>query len=91
MVVGAIWAGMSRERRTNDIPPIQRIAVRREDAAALLSISTSHLDKMVADGVLPEPTQLGSVPLWDVAKLLAAWKRLVGDGGGDDIWSRAAL
>jgi hypothetical protein len=86
---------MSRRRRNspNHIPPIERFCVRREDAAALFSISPSLFDELIAEGVFPPPKYLHSVPVWDVRKLLIAWHKYLGDDDdkGGDPWARAAL
>ena len=83
---------MSRERRTNPIPPGERIAVRRDDSADLFSISTSLFDELVAEGVFRPPKYVHSIPLWDVRQLKVAWKKFMGeDDDGSDPWSCAAL
>jgi predicted DNA-binding transcriptional regulator AlpA len=46
--------------------------MRRERAAAYLDISPAQLDRFVADGVLPKPTRVKNMLMWDRTDLDAA-------------------
>ena len=82
---------MNRMRRTNLISPKERLAVPREDAANLFSISPSFFDELVAEDIFPPPTYLHGEPRWDVRQLCARWDKLIGEPARNDAWSRAAL
>lgn len=45
------------------------IAVRRSEAAALIGISASYFDRLVAGGLLPQGRTLGDVVVWSVDDL----------------------
>jgi hypothetical protein len=51
---------------------VEPILVNAETAAALLGISRSQFDKLVADGTLPAPTRRLGPPRWCIQGLRAA-------------------
>lgn len=74
----------------------------RVDAATYVGVSPGHFDKLVDDGVMPQPRMAGDEKLvWDIRELDEAFDRLPHRGetsgaalpavknGSDDIWSRA--
>ena len=68
-------------------------AVCREDAAGYLSISPTHFNKLVRDGLLPQPMALGGRRVWDVRALdrvldraLDAWP----ESGDTNPWDTVA-
>jgi predicted DNA-binding transcriptional regulator AlpA len=69
-------------------PPVERLAVRAEDAASLLSVSTATFRRLVDQGEIPPPVRFGKIPLWVVADLRAAVdrKRGAADGPGVNPW-----
>jgi predicted DNA-binding transcriptional regulator AlpA len=58
---------------------INRLALRRNDAAAALSISPSLFDNWVRDGLMPRGKRIGGVMLWDMDMIRSAWQALVED------------
>ena len=62
---------------------IQRLALRRDEAAASLAISPSLFDTWVKDGKMPNPNRVGGVVLWDAEAIRDAWRRLC-DGDRND-------
>ncbi|SIP89701.1 hypothetical protein SAMN05880590_10166 [Rhizobium sp. RU35A] len=52
---------------------LQRIALRREEAAATLGISPSTFDGWVRTGMMPQAVKVGGVALWDAEKVRSAW------------------
>lgn len=62
-------------------PP--RIALRRDEAAAALSISPTTFDEWVKERKLPAPHRIGRVVLWDMAELVDAWQLLIDASDGD--------
>lgn len=56
--------------------PIERIAYRRDEAAAALGVSPSKFDELVKDGRMPQPKRVDGCVLWGVHALMAAWDAL---------------
>ncbi|WP_338661138.1 hypothetical protein VQH23_12910 [Pararoseomonas sp. SCSIO 73927] len=54
-------------------PGVLPFAVSRTQAAALLGISPTFFDSLVADGRMPQPRQLGGRVLWYPEELRAAF------------------
>ena len=52
---------------------LPRFALRRDEAAAAISISPSLLDQWIALGLMPAGRKIRGVVLWDTAELFAAW------------------
>jgi predicted DNA-binding transcriptional regulator AlpA len=46
-----------------------RRGLRREEAAAYVSLSPSMFDKMIKDGRLPKPKKFGGASVWDMRQL----------------------
>jgi hypothetical protein len=55
---------------------LPRFAVRREEAAASLSVSTTKWDEWVADGRMPKGYKIDGVVLWDCQEVREAWDQL---------------
>ncbi|MFC7051453.1 helix-turn-helix transcriptional regulator [Hansschlegelia quercus] len=65
---------MSRSLREQSLP---RFALRREEAAASLSVSAGTFDGWVEDGRMPKPYKPnGGVALWDVDEIRACWQAM---------------
>lgn len=58
--------------------PIERLAYRRDEAAAALGVSVSTFDDWVVDGLVPKPLKIGGVRLWDKKALETAWDKIAG-------------
>ena len=64
--------------------------LRREQAAAYISVSPATFDKMVHDGRMPAPKRVGARVIWDRLQIDEAFSSLVGDDNDDeDPWSQA--
>lgn len=61
-------------------PGVVPIAVPRDAAAALLSISPNHFTSLVDSGLMPQPRTLGRRVLWDADEVKAAWRALPKQG-----------
>lgn len=57
--------------------PIERIAYRRDEAAATLGIGTTKLDDWVKRKILPPPVRIDDVVLYDAEGLRSAWADIV--------------
>jgi excisionase family DNA binding protein len=55
-------------------------AMRADRAAAYLSVSRSTFLQWVNDGVMPQPTRIGDVVLWDRLALDIAFEQLTETG-----------
>lgn len=55
---------------------INRLAYRRDEAAASLAISPSTFDSWILRGLMPKGRRIGGVTLWDAENLRAAWVAL---------------
>ena len=66
--------------------------VAREVAAALVGVSATKFDEMVADGRMPEPRKVDGRILWDTEELRAAVRLLPRRSGkgkdGSNSWDR---
>lgn len=66
--------------------------LRREGAAALLSISPSEFDEWVKRGWMPKPTKVRRMSMWDRMSVEAAFERLMGNSETTlDHWDNVAL
>jgi hypothetical protein len=84
----------AKRRRQNAVTPLDRIFVRREDAADLCSVSPSLFDQLVNEGTLPAAHHhFHSLPMWHVATLLVAAGKLINEtrDQGDDAWPEPEL
>lgn len=61
---------MSRTLREQSLP---RFALRREEAAASLSVSPSTFDKWVGDGRMPKGRKVDGITLWDTDEIREHW------------------
>ncbi|MFT4115608.1 helix-turn-helix transcriptional regulator [Bradyrhizobium sp.] len=50
-----------------------RFALRRDEAAAALSISATLFDRWIEEGVMPKGRKIGGVVLWDTEEIRQAW------------------
>jgi len=55
---------------------LPRFAVRRDEAAASVGVSSSKFDEWVRDGKMPKGHKIDGVVLWDVQEMREAWFRL---------------
>ena len=63
---------------------LPRFALRRDEAAASLSISPSLFDIWISEGKMPQGKKIGGVVLWDTERLRQAWQRLIEIGGNEE-------
>lgn len=54
-------------------PGILPFAVSRTQAAALLGVSPSHFDSLVAEGIMPQPRELRGRVVWAADEIRAAF------------------
>jgi len=57
---------------------------RREQAAAYIGVKPTLFDAMVKDGRMPKPKRINSLPVWDRARLDAAFEALPDEDNTDD-------
>lgn len=64
--------------RRSDVLPhsLPPFGVNREQAAALIGVSTSLFDCAVRAGLMPAPRVLGGRNIWDVDEVREAWKAI---------------
>jgi hypothetical protein len=55
---------------------LPRFALRRDEAAASVAVSTTKWDEWVADGRMPKGRKIDGVVLWDTLEVREAWERL---------------
>ena len=69
---------LQNQRRRHDILPasLPPRGLNRAQAAAYIGVSVGHLDKLVRDGLMPEPKALGSRVVWDRVELDQAFDTL---------------
>jgi predicted DNA-binding transcriptional regulator AlpA len=65
-------------------PSIAPRLLKREQAAAYLSLSATKFDQLVHDGRMPPPRVIDRRKAWDVRELDAAVDDLPVEGGPDD-------
>ena len=58
----------------------------RHEAATYIGVSIQVFDRMVAEGTLPEPTELGGEAIWDLVKLDKAFDTLTGSTQQRNPW-----
>lgn len=56
------------------------LAVRKAEAAAMMGISASYFDKLIAEGDAPKGRRLGDITIWPVDDLRAYINSLPEDG-----------
>ena len=67
-----------------------RKGLSRIEAAAFINVSTTILDRMVRDGVMPRPKVYGALKLYDCDALRLAFEALPEDGEDmSDEWDEA--
>src|SRR5215217_6350509 len=72
------WRGSWKKMSGFDhLPPgIVPFAVSRNQAAALVGVSSAFFDRLVNDGRMPQPRQVDGRVLWDSEEARAAWRAL---------------
>jgi predicted DNA-binding transcriptional regulator AlpA len=65
---------MSRQSPRDQSLP--RFALRRDEAAASVAVSTTKFDEWCVDGRMPKGRKIDGVVLWDTQEILEAWERL---------------
>jgi predicted DNA-binding transcriptional regulator AlpA len=55
---------------------LPRFALRRDEAAASVAVSTTKWDEWVANGRMPRGRKIDGVVLWDTQEVREAWERL---------------
>jgi predicted DNA-binding transcriptional regulator AlpA len=63
-------------RTAHRLLSVPRFALRRDEAAASLAVSTTKFDEWCADGRMPRGRKIDGVVLWDTQEILEAWERL---------------
>ncbi|WAC25759.1 hypothetical protein [Ancylobacter sp. SL191] len=63
----------ARSLREQTLP---RFALRRDEAAASLSVSASTFDTWVAEGKMPPGHKIGALVLWDTQEIRDHWLAL---------------
>jgi predicted DNA-binding transcriptional regulator AlpA len=66
---------MSKPLSPRDLS-LPRFALRRDEAAAALAVSTTKFDEWVSDGRMPKGHQIDGVVLWDTQEIRETWERL---------------
>ena len=56
--------------------PIERLAYRRDEAAAVVGVSPSKFDEWVSRGLMPKPIKCDGCTLFDAHQLSVAWQAL---------------
>ena len=65
--------------------PIERLAYRRDEAAAALGIGLTKFEDWVKRGMMPKPVKVDGCSLYDARQLEVAWQAiLAGEGGAID-------
>jgi predicted DNA-binding transcriptional regulator AlpA len=55
------------------VTSLPRFALRRDEAAAALSISPTLFDQWIELGLMPKGRKIGGVVLWDTDELRQSW------------------
>jgi len=63
-------------RGAHRLQSIPRFALRRDEAAASLAVSTTKFDEWCADGRMPRGRKIDGVVLWVTGEISEAWERL---------------
>jgi predicted DNA-binding transcriptional regulator AlpA len=63
---------MSRGPSPRDLS-LPRFAMRRDEAAASLAVSTTKFDEWATDGRMPKGRKIDGVVLWDTGEVREAW------------------
>jgi predicted DNA-binding transcriptional regulator AlpA len=67
---------MSRGAQSIRDLSLPRFALRRDEAAAAVAVSTTKFDEWCADGRMPKGRKIDGVVLWDTQEVREAWERL---------------
>lgn len=70
---GKRCGGMKEHRLLRELS-LPRYALRRDEAAASISISPSLFDQWIDLGLMPRGRKIRGVVLWDAEELLMAWR-----------------
>jgi hypothetical protein len=57
--------------------PIERIAYRRDEAAAVLGVSLTKFEEWVRFGRMPKPVKVDGCTLYDARQLEVAWQAIM--------------
>ncbi len=61
---------MTDDKRRNELPGnTSPLGISRREAAALVGVSVSTFDAMVADGRMPTPKQIGGRKVWSMVQV----------------------
>lgn len=64
-------------RQIDVLPPsLAPVGISREQAAALIGVSVSLFDRLIAEGKMPDARVLHSRLVWDVAEVVDAFRAL---------------
>jgi predicted DNA-binding transcriptional regulator AlpA len=62
--------------RRDVICPIDPIGLKREEAAAFVRFSEVVFDRLVKEGLMPQPHEYGKLLVWDAEEVAAAFRKL---------------
>lgn len=57
--------------------PIERIAYRRDEAAAVFGLGLSKFEDLVRRGIFPKPVKIDGCTLYDARQLELAWAAIM--------------
>lgn len=57
--------------------PIERLAYRRDEAAAALGVSLTKFEELVRDGLMPKPVRVRGCVLYDAHQLAVHWQAIL--------------
>ena len=78
-------------RRPDILPPsLAPIGIGREGAAAFLDIGATLFDRLVADGIMPQPRALGGRLVWDIDEIARAFRAIPHRAGAEGLEEPAA-
>ena len=72
---------MNAPARNRVLPPPSPRLLAKPEAAAYAGIGTTFFDRLVAEGIMPEPLRLSTRALWDIRALNAAIDDLCDSAG----------
>jgi predicted DNA-binding transcriptional regulator AlpA len=68
---------MAVAARANILPPtLEPVGISREQAAALVNAGVSLFDRLVHEGIMPQPRLLGGRLVWDVQEVREAFRAI---------------
>jgi hypothetical protein len=79
----------ARPPRVTHLPPgLMPLGMSRLQAAEFVGVSPSTFDKLVSDGLMPQPKKVRGRRLWDSRKLVVAFDALDSEGDDGSPWER---